>query len=66
MTPRGFPKEHPRRELIRARRYILRRTYPDAQLARAGALATFRAAMRDLAPFVAYLERIVAASPAGD
>jgi uncharacterized protein (TIGR02453 family) len=66
VTPRGFPKEHPRRELIRARRLILRRAYPDAQLARAGALATFRAALRDLAPFVAYVDRIVAAAGTGD
>ena len=59
VAPRGFPKEHPRRDLVRARRYIVRRVYPDAQFAKAGALATYRAAMRDLAPFVAYIERIV-------
>lgn len=62
VTPRGFPKEHPRRDLVRARRYIVRHIYPDAFLAKAGALATFRAAMRDLAPFVAYLERIVSSA----
>ena len=60
LTPRGFPKDHPRGELIRARRYIARRTYPDKQIVRDGAFATFRAALRDLAPFVAYLERITA------
>lgn len=58
VTPRGFPKEHPRRELIRGRRFTVRRLYPDAALAREGAFATFRSAMRDLAPFVAYMERI--------
>jgi uncharacterized protein (TIGR02453 family) len=60
VTPRGFPKEHPRRDLIRLRRLTVRRTYPDAALARDGAFATFRTAMRDLAPFVAYLERVAA------
>lgn len=56
--PRGLPKGHPRRELVLARRYMVRRTYRDAELARAGAFATFRNALRDCAPFVAYLERI--------
>jgi uncharacterized protein (TIGR02453 family) len=62
VTPRGFPKDHPRRDLIRARRCTVRRIIPDAALGKAGAFTTFRAAMRDLAPFVAYLERIVASS----
>jgi uncharacterized protein (TIGR02453 family) len=56
VTPRGVPKDHPRRELVRARRYIVRRTYPDAALTKAGVFATFKAALRDCAPFVAYLE----------
>lgn len=58
VTPRGFPKEHPRRELIRGRRFTVRRVYRDTALVRDGAFATFRGAMRDLAPFVAYMERI--------
>jgi uncharacterized protein (TIGR02453 family) len=60
VTPRGFPKEHPRRDLIRLRRITVRRTFPDTALARDGAFASFRSAMRDCAPFVAYLERAAA------
>ena len=33
-VPRGFPKDHPRGELIRARNYLVRRTYSDAEIAR--------------------------------
>ena len=62
VTPRGFSKDHPRADLIRARRCTVRRVIPDKTLAGAGAFATFRTAMRDLAPFVAYLERVVAHS----
>lgn len=58
LMPRGYPKEHPRAELIRARRYIARRTFVDAHIVRDGAFATFRAALRDLAPLVSYLEGI--------
>lgn len=64
VTPRGIPKEHPRPELVRARRYILRRNLTDAELERDGAFATFRAALRDLAPFVGYLEAVAADSSA--
>jgi uncharacterized protein (TIGR02453 family) len=60
--PRGFPKEHPRGELIRARNYLVRRVYPDAEIARAGAFATFRAAIRDCAPFVRYLSDVAGAA----
>lgn len=56
VVPRGLPKDHPRPELVRARRFILRRAYTDAQVARDGAFATFRAAMRDCAAFVAYID----------
>ena len=56
--PRGFPKEHPRGELIRARNYLVGRTYADAEIVRGGAFATFRNAIRDCAPFVAYLDRV--------
>jgi uncharacterized protein (TIGR02453 family) len=60
-SPRGFPKEHPHLELIRARRYIVRRPLANGELAERGVLATFRAMMRDCAPFVAYLDRVAAA-----
>ena len=58
-SPRGFPKEHAHVALIRARRYMIRRDYTDAEITSAGAFATFRSAMRDCAPFVAYLDAIV-------
>jgi uncharacterized protein (TIGR02453 family) len=57
-SPRGFPKEHPHLSLIRARRYMVRRTYADREIGAAGAFATFRDAMRDCAPLVTYLDRI--------
>ena len=58
--PRGFPKEHPRGELIRARNYLVGRSYGDAEITRAGAFATFRNAIRDCAPFVRYLDAAAA------
>jgi uncharacterized protein (TIGR02453 family) len=58
-SPRGFPKDHPHAALIRARRYMIRREYTDAEITAAGAFATFRAAMRDCAPFVTYLDTII-------
>ncbi len=58
-SPRGFPKEHRHVALIRARRYMIRREYTDTEIGKAGAFATFRAAMRDCAPLVTYLDAIV-------
>ena len=63
--PRGFPKEHPHGELIRARNYLVRRAYTDAEIVRAGAFATFRGAMRDCAAFVGYLDGIAGGVSAG-
>jgi uncharacterized protein (TIGR02453 family) len=60
--PRGFPKDHPRGELIRARNYLVGRTYSDSDIARAGAFATFSAAIRDCAPFVRYLDAVAETS----
>ena len=57
-SPRGFPKEHPHVALIRARRYMVRREFSDAELTTTGAFATFRGAMRDCAPLVRYLDAI--------
>jgi uncharacterized protein (TIGR02453 family) len=62
--PRGFPKDHPRGELIRARNYLVGRTYGDAEITREGAFSVFRAAIRDCAPFVRYLDDAAAASSA--
>ena len=58
--PRGFPKEHPRGELIRARNYLVGRRYSDAEISHAGAFATFRAAIRDCAAFVRYIDDVAA------
>ena len=54
--PRGYAKDHPRGNLLRARNYLVRRVYTDAEIAKNGALATFRAAIRDCAPFVRYID----------
>jgi hypothetical protein len=59
--PRGFPKEHPHGAWIRARNFLVRRSFGDAEIARAGAFATFRAAIRDCAPFVRYLDEVAVA-----
>jgi uncharacterized protein (TIGR02453 family) len=60
--PRGFPKEHPHGEWIRARNYLVRREFTDAEIARNGAYATFRSAIRDCAPFVRYIDGVAAAA----
>jgi uncharacterized protein (TIGR02453 family) len=62
--PRGFPKDHPRGELIRARNYLVRREYSDAEMTRSGPFATFSAAIRDCAPFVRYIDEVVTLSSA--
>ena len=58
--PRGFPKDHPGGELIRARNYLIGRSYTDAELAKRGSFALFSAAIRNCAPFVHYLDRVAA------
>jgi uncharacterized protein (TIGR02453 family) len=57
--PRGFPKDHPNGDLIRARNYLVRREFSDAEITRAGPYATFSAAIRDCAPFVRYIDEVV-------
>jgi uncharacterized protein (TIGR02453 family) len=56
VTPRGFPKQHRRLRLIRARNYLLRRDVEDDELRRRGTFAVFRDAIRDCAPFVLWLD----------
>lgn len=64
ITPRGFPKAHPRLALIRARNFLVRRDVPDRELRERGAFAVFRDAIRATAPFVRWLdERGQAAQP---
>jgi uncharacterized protein (TIGR02453 family) len=55
VTPRGFPKAHPRLPLIRARNYLVRRDVTDRELLERGAFAVFRDAMRATAPFVRWI-----------
>jgi uncharacterized protein (TIGR02453 family) len=61
-VPRGYPQDHPRAEVLRARRYLVRRAFSDAEIVGRGAFATFRAAIRDCAPFVRYLDETAAAA----
>jgi len=56
VTPRGFPKQHPRLALIRARNYLIRRDVSDRELTERGAFAVFRDFIRDTAPFVRWLD----------
>ncbi len=58
VTPRGFPKTHPRLPLIRARNYMLRRDVSDRELRERGAFRTFRDAIRATAPFVRWLDTV--------
>jgi|HubBroStandDraft_1064217.scaffolds.fasta_scaffold06296_4 uncharacterized protein (TIGR02453 family) len=65
VTPRGFPKTHPRLRLIRARNYLVEREVSDAELLARGPFAVVRDAMRATAPFVRWLdERAVAGTAA--
>ncbi len=59
VTPRGFPKQHRRLTLIRARNYLVRRDICDDELRRCGAFAVFRDAIRACAPFVRWLDERV-------
>jgi uncharacterized protein (TIGR02453 family) len=56
VTPRGFPKQHPRLSLIRARNYLVRRDVTDRELRERGVFAVFRDAIRATAPFVRWLD----------
>jgi uncharacterized protein (TIGR02453 family) len=56
MTPRGFPKVHPRLALIRARNYLVERPLSDDELLARGAFAVVRDAIRTTAPFVRWLD----------
>jgi uncharacterized protein (TIGR02453 family) len=56
ITPRGFPKQHPRLPLIRARNYLVRRDVTDRELQQKGAFALFRDVIRATAPFVRWID----------
>lgn len=61
--PPGFDPNHPRSEFIRARRYMVRREFPDAEVTRGNAFLLFRDSMRAAAPFVGWLDRFVSRPP---
>jgi uncharacterized protein (TIGR02453 family) len=61
-VPAGFERDHPRGDLIRARRYMVRRTFTDRELRDGDAFALLRAAIRDTAPFVQWLDGCVSAT----
>jgi uncharacterized protein (TIGR02453 family) len=56
VTPRGFPKHHPRLTLIRSRNFMLERSVSDRELQQRGAFTVFRDAIRATAPFVRWLD----------
>jgi uncharacterized protein (DUF2461 family) len=65
VTPRGFPKTHPRLGLIRARNFLVERELSDAELLARGPFAVVRDAIRATAPFVRWIdERAVAGAAA--
>jgi uncharacterized protein (TIGR02453 family) len=65
VTPRGFPKSHPRLGLIRARNYMLERAVTDRELQQRGAFAVFRDFIRETAPFVRWLDTHAASTDEG-
>jgi uncharacterized protein (TIGR02453 family) len=56
VTPRGFPKDHARPELIRARNYLVARDISDAELRERGIFATMRDFIRATSPFVQWID----------
>ena len=59
VMPRGYDRDHPQSTWIRARRFMVRKTYTDTAAAGDDLFALMRTAMRDTAPFVAWLDRFV-------
>ena len=66
VTPRGFPKAHPRLALIRARNYLVERDISDRELQARGAFAVFRDAMRATTPFVRWIAARASVTRDGD
>jgi len=54
--PAGYPRDHPRGDLIRARRYMVRLALRDRDLQTGDLFARLRTAVRDTAPFVRWLD----------
>ncbi|GAC1575499.1 MAG: DUF2461 domain-containing protein [Candidatus Elarobacter sp.] len=66
ITPRGFPKQHPRLALIRARNFLVERQISDRELLDRGAFAVFRDAIRATAPFVRWIDERIHAGESGE
>ena len=65
-APRGYPKDHPRAELLRMKGIAAMRTWPPARwLATAGARARVEEFFRTAAPLVGWLTELVGPDPAG-
>lgn len=57
--PRGFEKDHPRGDFIRARRMMVSRSFTDKELRDGDVFAIVKKAMADTAPLVAWLDGFV-------
>jgi uncharacterized protein (TIGR02453 family) len=64
VMPRGYDRDHPRAAWIRARRFMVRKTFSDKAAESDDLFALMRTAMRDAAPFVAWLDQFVSAARA--
>jgi len=62
VMPRGYDRDHPQAAWIRARRFMVRMRYADKLAETGDFFALVRTAMRDTAPFVAWLDRFVSTS----
>jgi len=62
VMPRGYDRDHPQAAWIRARRFMVRMRYADKLAETGDCFALVRTAMRDTAPFVAWLDRFVSTS----
>ena len=65
-VPPPFERDHPRSNLLRARRFMVRRTFSDRELSVEDPFSTVRLAMRDTAPFVTWLDASLADCPSND
>lgn len=59
VMPRGYDRDHPQAAWIRARRFMVRQTFTDKVAQSDDLFALMRTAMRDTAPFVAWLDQFV-------
>jgi uncharacterized protein (TIGR02453 family) len=65
-VPRGYDRDHPRAELLRARRVMVGRRFTDSELLRGDAFAIVRSAMRDVRALVAWLDACIGEASGDD